>query len=238
MEEHLISLNGRNDTIAADYVEGLLLLNQPPLDLSLFPAPDQPRCKSFGGGVEVCSHVYVRKRCIIRRVPEQSSCQRAFPSITRTLGCSSSLAKPLSFQNLESQISMKDGIPNYLTRCVKGIILKQNLPAGVAIIYPMNRSMWNDKMSAVTPNEDVFYIVSLLHSTGFDKVEEFRAQNQQIMKFCKDTGIKIKQYLPRNKTRSEWIQHFGSKWKTFQERKNQFDPNRILSPGQRIFNKI
>jgi len=46
-QEHLISLNGRNETIAANYVEGFLLLNQPPLDVSSFPAPDQPRITSL-----------------------------------------------------------------------------------------------------------------------------------------------------------------------------------------------
>lgn len=91
-------------------------------------------------------------------------------------------------------------------------------------------------MSAVTPPEEVFYIVSLLRTSGFDKLEAYQNQNQQILKFCLDAGIGIKQYLPQNKTREEWVQQFGLKWKVFEERKDQFDPNRILSPGQGIFN--
>ena len=46
-QEHLISFNGRNETNAADYVEGFLLLNQPPLDLSFYPESDQPRITSL-----------------------------------------------------------------------------------------------------------------------------------------------------------------------------------------------
>lgn len=67
--------------------------------------------KTFGGGFEVCSYVYVRKRCIIRRVPEQSSFWRAFLKITRTLGCPSSLDEPLC-----SRISNL----RFRWRCVQG----------------------------------------------------------------------------------------------------------------------
>lgn len=42
-QEHLISFSERNEIIAADYVEGMLLLNQPPLDLSFYAASDQQR---------------------------------------------------------------------------------------------------------------------------------------------------------------------------------------------------
>lgn len=91
-------------------------------------------------------------------------------------------------------------------------------------------------MSAVTPDEDVFYLVGLLHTTGFDQLEAFQAQNQQIIQFCADAGIGIKQYLPQKEKREEWMKHFGSKWKVFEDRKNEFDPKRILSPGQGIFN--
>jgi cytokinin dehydrogenase len=91
-------------------------------------------------------------------------------------------------------------------------------------------------MSAVTPNEEIFYIVSLLRTTGFDKLEAFQAQNQQILQFCMDASIGIKQYLPLIQTHEEWVEQFGLKWKIFEKRKAQFDPNKILSPGQRIFN--
>lgn len=46
-QEHLISFNGRNETNAANYVEGMLLLNQQPLDLSFYPEIDQPRITSL-----------------------------------------------------------------------------------------------------------------------------------------------------------------------------------------------
>lgn len=90
-------------------------------------------------------------------------------------------------------------------------------------------------MSAVTPDEDVFYVVGLLRSSGFDNLKEFQAQNQQILKFCKDAGIKAKEYIPEYGTQDEWVEHFGPKWQLFEDRKAKFDPKRILSPGQGIF---
>lgn len=97
---------------------------------------------------------------------------------------------------------------------------------------------WDDRMSAVIPDEDVFYTVGFLHSSGFDEWEAFDDQNKEILKFCETTGIKVKQYLPYHRNKEEWIKHFGSKWNTFAQRKAQFDPKMILSPGQRIFNNI
>lgn len=90
-------------------------------------------------------------------------------------------------------------------------------------------------MSAVIPDEDVFYTVGFLHSSGFNDGQTYDEQNKEILEFCKKVGVKVKQYLPHYTTRQEWIDHFGSKWETFQERKAQFDPKMMLSPGQRIF---
>lgn len=68
-------------------------------------------CEFLGRGIKVCSYVYVRKRCVVRRVPKQGSCWRAFPKVTRALGYSSSLVKPLcsSISNL-----------GFRRRCVQG----------------------------------------------------------------------------------------------------------------------
>ncbi|MED6109261.1 Cytokinin dehydrogenase [Stylosanthes scabra] len=100
----------------------------------------------------------------------------------------------------------------------------------------MNRTKWNDKMSAAIPDEEFFYLVTLLHIVTPDKLASTNAQNNQIMEFCKNSGIGIKEYLPYNKTHMEWKEHFGSKWPILKARKDEFDPKKILSPGQKIFN--
>lgn len=93
-------------------------------------------------------------------------------------------------------------------------------------------------MSAVIPEEDIFYTVGFLHSSGFNDWKAYDHQNKDILKFCDKAGIEIKQYLPLYNSNKEWINHFGSKWRNFRERKAQFDPKMMLSPGQRIFNAI
>ncbi|XP_038716240.1 cytokinin dehydrogenase 5-like [Tripterygium wilfordii] len=119
-------------------------------------------------------------------------------------------------------------------------ILGNNKTSGPILIYPMNKNKWDRRSSAVTPDEDVFYLVAFLRS-ALDDGEETRIleyltnQNRQILRFCDDAGIKVKQYLPHYTTRQEWMEHFGDKWELFSQRKMEFDPRFILASGQRIF---
>ncbi|KAG8376150.1 hypothetical protein BUALT_Bualt09G0033300 [Buddleja alternifolia] len=115
------------------------------------------------------------------------------------------------------------------------IIGNHNQTKGPILFYPFNRKKWDDRMSAVTPDEDIFYTLGLLHSSGPDESEDFDKLNNKITEFCEKAGIEIKQYLPYYKSKEDWMKHFGSKWNIFEERKMKFDPRMILSPGQRIF---
>ena len=56
-------------------------------------------------------------------------------------------------------------------------------------------------MSAVIPDEDVFYVVGLLHASGFNGWQAFDEVNRQILQFCNEAGILVKQYLPPMKHR-------------------------------------
>lgn len=88
----------------------------------------------------------------------------------------------------------------------------------------------------IPEEEEVFYTIGFLHSSGFDDWKLFDEQNKEILEFCAKSGIQFKQYLPHYNTQTQWIHHFGSKWTTFQQRKFNFDPTYILSPGHKIFN--
>lgn len=90
-------------------------------------------------------------------------------------------------------------------------------------------------MSAAIPDEETFYTVGFLHSSGENGWQILEDQNEEILKFCGQSGMKIKQYLPHYTTKEEWMEHFGHKWNIFQEKKALFDPKMILSPGQQIF---
>ncbi|KAG6553132.1 hypothetical protein Mapa_005191 [Marchantia paleacea] len=107
---------------------------------------------------------------------------------------------------------------------------------GPVIVYPFNRNMWDSRMSAVTPDEDVFYLVAFLQSvvpSMGPNLKTLLDRNSGVWKYCEMLGCK--QYLPKYSTLSDWQTHFGAKWKDFVFNKLKFDPKAILSPSQGIF---
>ncbi|XP_010468848.1 PREDICTED: cytokinin dehydrogenase 6 [Camelina sativa] len=111
---------------------------------------------------------------------------------------------------------------------------------GPVIVYPVNKAKWNNRTSAVTPEEEIFYLVAILTSAvpgKEDGVEQILKRNQRILEFSEAAGIGLKQYLPHYTTREEWRSHFGAKWDDFVRRKSRYDPLAILAPGHRIFPK-
>ena len=111
---------------------------------------------------------------------------------------------------------------------------------GIEICWFLNKFRWDDRSSVVTPNEDVFYLVALLRS-ALDNGEEtltlkhLSDENRKILKFCKESQINAKQYLPHYRTQEDWMEHYGDKWPQIYQRKMEFDPRRILATGQKIF---
>ncbi|XP_042047749.1 cytokinin dehydrogenase 3-like [Salvia splendens] len=129
-------------------------------------------------------------------------------------------------------------VAEFSTGVLMNIIGRHNQTTGPILFYPFNKNKWEDRMSAVTPDENIFYTLGLLHTCEPHELGYFEDQNNEIIKFCEEAGIEIKQYLPHYKSRKDWMKHFGRKWKTFEERKMKFDPRMILSRGQNIFNHV
>ncbi|XP_052113174.1 cytokinin dehydrogenase 4-like isoform X2 [Arachis duranensis] len=235
-QEYLISLNGRNDN-AFDAVEGFLMINQWPNIIDFFPTQDLPRINSLLAQHNI---LYVLELAKYYDNSTEEQIDQNFLHRYESAAAGQGLPEgPKSWLDTfvpGSRISdINEGV-------FKNIVFKQNLTAnGIILIFPMNRTKWNDKMSVAIPDEEVFYLVSVLQAVTYDTLKMFDDQKNQILEFYKNSGIKIKQYLPRNKTHEEWIEHFGSKWQKFEDSKNKFDPKRILAPGQGIFqlnNKI
>lgn len=89
-------------------------------------------------------------------------------------------------------------------------------------------------MSAVTPNEDVFYLVAFLRfaiPATTEHLDYLIDQNQKILNFCQWVGRGAKQYLTHHTPEQDWKMHFGEKWIMFVQRKTTYDPNAILAPG-------
>ncbi|CAN6680844.1 unnamed protein product [Malus baccata var. baccata] len=250
-QERLMANNG------FDYLEGFLLMKQGPLDLSFYPLLDQPRITAL---INQCGIIYYIEAAKYYGDSTRTTVDKVVEKLINGL----SFVPGFLFDQDVSYIDFLDRVHTeeeklrslglwdiahpWLNIFVpksrildidsgvfRNILLKQNVPTAVTLIYPMNRKKWDGRMSAVIPDEDVFYVVGLLHASGFNDWQAFDEVNRQILQFCNDAGILVKQYLPHYETQEDWKNHFGTKWQSFQDRKVRFDPNKILAPGQRIF---
>ncbi|KAF7851108.1 hypothetical protein BT93_L4545 [Corymbia citriodora subsp. variegata] len=258
-QERLISRHRRDRDEALNYVEGCLLLHRNAGNwISFFSPSDQPRLMSLLTEHKLLYCIEVAKyydeqtqntvdkdlEVILKdlnHVPEfKFEKDVAFLDFLNRVRAEELRLRPLGLWNVPhpwlNLFVPKSRIADINTGVFKNIALKNNITAGYVLIYPMNKDKWDDRMSAVTPDEDIFYTVEFLHASGFGDWQECELQNKEVLRFCKDNGIKFKRYLPNYGTEREWMEHFGPKWKTFQESKAKFDPKRLLSPGQRIFN--
>ncbi|GAV78492.1 FAD_binding_4 domain-containing protein/Cytokin-bind domain-containing protein [Cephalotus follicularis] len=262
-QERLISINGMKANITLDYLEGSLLLNHGSLNnwrSSFFPQSDFSRIIS-----QIIKHGIIYCLEVAKNYDDRthSTVDKELQVLLKGLSHIPGFMfeKDVSFvkfldrvrsgeKKLQSQglwevphpwlnlFVPKSRIIDFDSGVFKDIVLKRNITTGPVLVYPMNHEKWNDRMSAVIPDEDTFYTIGFLHSSGFNDWEAYDDQNKEILTFCDKAGINVKQYLPHYTTKEDWINHFGSKWETFRQRKDRFDPKRILSPGQRIFNSI
>ncbi|XP_008242393.1 PREDICTED: cytokinin dehydrogenase 4-like [Prunus mume] len=259
-QELLISTSGKMERDGFDYVEGLLLMQQGPLDLSFYPVADQPRIASLVNKygvvytIEVVKYYDDSTRDTVDKVVENLTKRLSFVPgfmFEQDVSYEEFLDRVRNEEKMLKSLGLwdiahpwmnlfvpKSRISDFNSGVFKDILLKQKVPAALTLIYPMNRNKWDGRMSAVIPDEDVFYVVGLLHSSGFNEWQAFDEVNKQLLQFCEDAGIMVKQYLPHYETQEDWKNHFGSNWQSFQEMKTKSDPNKILAPGQRIFNSL
>ncbi|KAL3727122.1 hypothetical protein ACJRO7_031945 [Eucalyptus globulus] len=258
-QERLISRHQRDQDEALDFVEGCLLMHRN-MDtwMSFFPLSDRPRVMSL-----LTEHklLYCIKAAKYYDEQTESTVEKDLEIILKDLNHvpEFKFEKDVAFIDFLNRMRVaelqlreqglwniphpwldlflpKSRMADINTGIFKDIALKNNITTGCVLIYPMNKNKWDDRMSAVTPDEDIFYAVEFLHTSGFGDWQECELQNKEMLSFLKDNGIKFKRYLPNYRTEREWMEHFGPKWRTFQESKAKFDPKLLLSPGQRIFN--
>ncbi|KAF1870404.1 hypothetical protein Lal_00003610 [Lupinus albus] len=257
-QEYLISFNEKNETRGADHVAGYILANlPPPRDVSFYPKQDLPRIDSL-----ISQHGLVYTLELGKFYDNDSHVEEELANLFKGLKFIPEFAfeKDVSYEEFQNRLRVeieflrsngilevphpwmdlfipKSRISDFNDGVFKDIILKQNIPAASIIFYPMNHNKWDDRMSAVTPDEDIFYALGFFRAAfGNGEVEASEAQNEEILEFCKDAGIQAKVYLASYKTQERWVEHYGSKWELIKDRKDEFDPKKILSPGQKIFN--
>ncbi|XP_071925945.1 cytokinin dehydrogenase 5-like [Coffea arabica] len=266
-QEYLISLHGQSDSQKFDYVEGFAIVDDGLINnwRSSFFSPRNPvKISSIdakgNGGVLYCLEVtknygdldadtideevdalltklnFIPNTVFTTDLPYVDFLDRVHKA-ELTLRSKGLWDVPHPWLNL---FVPKSRIADFDRGVFKGILGSKNKTSGPILIYPMNKNKWDEKTSAVTPEEDVFYLVALLRS-ALDNGDETQTldylsdQNRRILRFCGDAGINVKQYLPHYTTQQQWRDHFGHKWAQFYQRKLEFDPRHILATGQRIF---
>ncbi|XXG85785.1 hypothetical protein AAC387_Pa11g0805 [Persea americana] len=74
-------------------------------------------------------------------------------------------------------------------------------------------SWWDERTSAVIPEEEIFYTVGFLRfATSQADLKYLEDQNKEILNFCNGAGIKYKRYLSYIENNAEWKKHLGEKW--------------------------
>ncbi|CAN1263344.1 Cytokinin dehydrogenase 3 [Linum perenne] len=255
-EESIIAINGRDQPNAVDYLAGQFLLdNGSPntWEMEFFPTKAQPKITSLAkqnGIVYVLEFVLYYddnnkhfKHKQLKQLVKGLNHDRGFVFV-KDVSYHDFIARGrIQYPNTKAHPWLnlfvpKSGISEFESGVLRGIILQRNISIGPTIFTPMNRNKWDERMSAVIPDEDIFYSFGLLIITEVGDWQKYFDQNADILEYCANARIEVKQYLPTYSNQADWIRHFGAKWPIFQQRKAKFDPNFILSPGQKIFNGL
>jgi FAD/FMN-containing dehydrogenase len=120
-------------------------------------------------------------------------------------------------------------------------VLDQTTPAdtgnGPILIYPYRRDRVKQPFLA-QPDSDVCYLFSLLRFAippTPEHVQGLVAKNRAIYEQLRDLGGKRYPISAIPFAPADWIDHFGSKWGAFVAAKSEYDPEKVLTPGQGIF---
>ncbi|RVW71131.1 Cytokinin dehydrogenase 3 [Vitis vinifera] len=226
-QEHLISING------LDYLEGSLLMqNSSPNNWrSSFSPSEYPRISSLisKNGIIYCLEVVkyydeLTSHTVDEELQELLKGLNFLPGFVFTKDVS--LVDFLNRVHSEELNLRAKGlwdvphpwlnlfvpgsrISDFNSGVFRDILPKINQTTGTFLVYPVIRNKWDDRTSAVIPDEDIFYTVGLLHSSGADDWEPLENQNKEILKFCDKAGIKIKRYLSRYTTKKDWMNHLA-----------------------------
>ncbi|CAH1442853.1 unnamed protein product [Lactuca virosa] len=257
-QEYLISLHGQPSSKKFDYVEGFVIVDEGLINnwRSSFFSPSNPvKISSIADGGNVLYCLEITKNYYNHSDPQ--SVDQEVDALLEKLNYipASVFTTDLPYVEFLDRVHKaelklrskglwdvphpwlnlfvpKSRIADFDQGVFKGIL--GNKTSGPILIYPMNKNKWDAETSVVTPNEEVFYLVALLRSAlqnGDEALtlERLSDENRQILKFCKDEKIDIKQYLPHYTTQEEWMDHYGEKWPQFYKRKMEFDPRHILA---------
>ncbi|MFD3943863.1 FAD-binding protein [Streptomyces sp. NPDC058579] len=108
--------------------------------------------------------------------------------------------------------------------------------SAVVLLYPVLTTKCRTPLP-VMPDEELAYLFSLLKtaSPGADSAEEMVAANRAQYDTTVEAGGTWYPIGSVPLTTDDWVRHFGAFWPEFRAARHRYDPDGILTPGQRIF---
>lgn len=88
-----------------------------------------------------------------------------------------------------------------------------------------------------TPAEETFFLLSLLRTVPphLDEITKATTQNRQFIERNRALGGTFYPMGTFELSPTDWKTQFGEKWEKWQQAKQNFDPDQVLTPGQGIF---
>ncbi|MFC9294069.1 FAD-binding protein [Streptomyces sp. NPDC057011] len=108
--------------------------------------------------------------------------------------------------------------------------------SAVILLYPVLTAKCTTPLPAM-PEEELAYLFSLLKtaSPGADSAEEMVAANRVQYDTTVEAGGRWYPIGSVPLTPEDWERHFGAFWNEFRSARHRYDPDGVLTPGQRIF---
>lgn len=108
--------------------------------------------------------------------------------------------------------------------------------SAVVLLYPVLTTKCRTPLP-VMPDEELAYLFSLLKtaSPGADSADEMVAANRRQYDTTVEAGGCWYPIGSVPLTKDDWVRHFGGFWDEFEAARHRYDPDGVLTPGQRIF---
>ncbi|MFD7324724.1 hypothetical protein ACFV9D_27135 [Streptomyces sp. NPDC059875] len=127
-------------------------------------------------------------------------------------------------------------VNDVVTETLSGLKASAIGASAVILLYPVLTAKCRTPLP-VMPDEELVYLFSLLKtaSPGADSAEEMVAANRSQYDATLDAGGRWYPIGSVPLTTDDWVRHFGPFWTEFEAARHRYDPDGILTPGQRIF---
>jgi FAD/FMN-containing dehydrogenase len=111
---------------------------------------------------------------------------------------------------------------------------------GVALLYPTNRYLIT-RPQVMVPEGPVFFLLALLRAVSPpDDADVVRLIAANDALYARVRAVGGVQY-PVNALHlrpADWRAHYGDRWPAVRDAKDRYDPRRVLTPGQGIFEEV